>query len=70
MSEDYENLRERMVASQIEGRGIRDLRVLKAMRKVPRHAFVPNEMRAYAYADEPLPIARDKPSPSLTSSPI
>ncbi len=47
-----------MVASQIEGRGIRDLRVLRAMRKVPRHAFVPNEMRPYAYADEPLPIGQ------------
>jgi len=58
MSEDYENLRERMVASQIEGRGIRDFRVLRAMRKVPRHAFVPNELRPYAYADEPLPIGQ------------
>ena len=58
MSEDYEALRERMVASQIEGRGIRDSRVLRAMRKVPRHAFVPNEMKPYAYADEPLPIGQ------------
>jgi len=56
MSEDFEALREKMVASQIEGRGIRDFRVLRAMRKVPRHAFVPNELRPYAYADEPLPI--------------
>jgi len=47
-----------MVASQIEGRGIRDLRVLRAMRKVPRHVFVPNELRPYAYADEPLPIGQ------------
>ena len=58
MSEDYEVLRERMVASQIEGRGIRDPRVLRAMRKVPRHLFVPNEMKPYAYADEPLPIGQ------------
>lgn len=47
-----------MVASQIEGRGIRDSRVLGAMRKVPRHAFVPDEMKLYAYADEPLPIGQ------------
>ena len=47
-----------MVASQIEGRGIRDLRVLGAMRKVPRHAFVPDDMKPYAYADEPLPIGQ------------
>jgi protein-L-isoaspartate(D-aspartate) O-methyltransferase len=58
MSEDYENLRERMVASQIEGRGIRDPRVLRAMRKLPRHVFVPNEMKSWAYADEPLPIGQ------------
>jgi protein-L-isoaspartate(D-aspartate) O-methyltransferase len=58
MSEDYEVLRERMVTSQIEGRGIRDPRVLRAMRKVPRHLFVPNEMKPYAYADEPLPIGQ------------
>jgi protein-L-isoaspartate(D-aspartate) O-methyltransferase len=58
MSEDYEALRKRMVASQIEGRGIRDLRVLGAMRKVPRHAFVPDDMKSYAYADEPLPIGQ------------
>lgn len=58
MSEDYENLRERMVASQIEGRGIRDPRVLGAMRKLPRHVFVPNEMKSWAYADEPLPIGQ------------
>lgn len=58
MSEDYENLRERMVASQIEGRGIRDPRVLGAMRKLPRHVFVPNEMKSCAYADEPLPIGQ------------
>jgi len=58
MSEDYEALRERMVASQIEGRGIKDYRVLRAMRKVPRHIFVPNEMKPFAYADEPLPIGQ------------
>lgn len=58
MSEDYETLRERMVASQIEGRGIKDPRVLRAMRKVPRHIFVPNEMKPFAYADEPLPIGQ------------
>jgi len=47
-----------MVTSQIEGRGIRDPRVLRAMRKVSRHLFVPNEMKPYAYADEPLPIGQ------------
>lgn len=45
-----------MVAEQLEARGIRDTRVLAAMRAVPRHAFVPGEERARAYADRPLPI--------------
>lgn len=45
-----------MVAHQIEARGIRDAAVLKAMRDVPREAFVPDELRVYAYEDGPLPI--------------
>jgi len=48
--------RERMVREQILQRGIRDPRVLEAMRKVPRHLFVPPELRDRAYRDCPLPI--------------
>jgi protein-L-isoaspartate(D-aspartate) O-methyltransferase len=48
--------RERMVREQIEARGVRDERVLAAVRKVPRHLFVPDDMEPYAYADGPLPI--------------
>ncbi len=48
--------RERMVAQQIEARGLRDPRVLAALRKVPRHAFVPAEEARLAYGDHPLPI--------------
>ncbi len=48
--------RERMVREQIESRGIRLTSVLTALRKVPRHEFVPEDSRAYAYADHPLPI--------------
>ncbi len=47
---------ERMVESQIAARGVRDPRVLAAMREVPRHAFLPEEQRAAAYGDGPLPI--------------
>ena len=36
-------LRERMVREQIEARGVTDRRVLEAMRRVPRHLFVPPE---------------------------
>jgi protein-L-isoaspartate(D-aspartate) O-methyltransferase len=45
-----------MVANQIEARGITDPAVLKAMRTVPRHRFVPAAWRALAYHDGPLPI--------------
>jgi protein-L-isoaspartate(D-aspartate) O-methyltransferase len=48
--------RAEMVAAQIESRGIKDARVLSAMRRVPRHLFVPEELRSHAYDDEPLPI--------------
>lgn len=45
-----------MVKNQLVGRGIKDKRVLEAMRKVARHLFIPENMRSYAYNDEPLPI--------------
>lgn len=49
-------LRQRMVEEQLIARGIRDQRVLAAMGKVPREAFVPDEMREFAYEDRALPI--------------
>lgn len=45
-----------MVEVQIRARGVNDDRVLAAMRKVPRHLFVPAELQPVAYGDEPLPI--------------
>jgi protein-L-isoaspartate(D-aspartate) O-methyltransferase len=45
-----------MVAEQIQARGIRDERVLEAMRRVPRHRFVPPEQENLAYEDHPLSI--------------
>jgi protein-L-isoaspartate(D-aspartate) O-methyltransferase len=48
--------RRRMVDEQLEARGIRDRRVLDAMRAVPRHLFVPEPQRVDAYGDHPLPI--------------
>jgi protein-L-isoaspartate(D-aspartate) O-methyltransferase len=45
-----------MVEVQIRGRGVKNGRVLAAMRKVPRHLFVPAELQPFAYGDEPLPI--------------
>lgn len=52
--------RERMVAEQIAARGVTDERVLAAMRRVPRHRFVPEAQRANAYQDRPLPIGSDQ----------
>ena len=45
-----------MVDSQLRSRGISDSRVLDAMSRVPRHEFVPEQYRAQAYGDHPLPI--------------
>jgi protein-L-isoaspartate(D-aspartate) O-methyltransferase len=42
------------------GRDALDQRVLEAMRRIPRHEFVPVELAAYAYADQPLPIGFNK----------
>ena len=53
---DYEKERENMVKSQLAHRGIKDKRVLEAMRQVPRHLFIPEAMRSLAYCDSPLPI--------------
>lgn len=53
---DYRTERERMVETQIAGRGVRDPAVLQAMREVPREAFVPPHLAAEAYADRPLSI--------------
>jgi protein-L-isoaspartate(D-aspartate) O-methyltransferase len=52
----YDAARESMVREQIAARGVRDPRVIEAMRQVPRHLFVPADVRAQAYADHPLPI--------------
>jgi len=48
--------RTNMVETQIVARGVRDQKVLDAMRRVPRHLYVPEKMMALAYRDEPLPI--------------
>ena len=53
---DYAGARERMVAEQIIARGIRDLRVIEAMRKIPRHLFIPEALLGQAYGDSALPI--------------
>lgn len=53
---DYKDLREKMVNDQIIARGIKDPRVIEAMRKIPRHEFVPMKSWPNAYCDCPVPI--------------
>ncbi len=57
-----ERVKERaeMVAGQIQARDVKDPNVLKAMRTVPRHAFVPLEWQRYAYSDYPLSIGQEQ----------
>ncbi|HKK20150.1 MAG TPA: protein-L-isoaspartate(D-aspartate) O-methyltransferase [candidate division Zixibacteria bacterium] len=57
---DYDFLRERMVREQLVSRGVKDQAVLDAMRTVPRQLFVPEDLRAQAYNDGPLPIGHDQ----------
>jgi protein-L-isoaspartate(D-aspartate) O-methyltransferase len=56
----FEASRSSMVSSQIEARGISNPRVLEALRDVPRHRFVPKELRGQAYRDTPLPIGHQQ----------
>ncbi len=53
---EFERAREAMVMEQVAARGIEDERVLRAMRRVRRHEFVPADVRGSAYEDRPLPI--------------
>jgi protein-L-isoaspartate(D-aspartate) O-methyltransferase len=50
----------RMVETQIKARGVTDPQVIRAMREVPRHDFVPERLRSMAYTDGPLPIGEDQ----------
>jgi protein-L-isoaspartate(D-aspartate) O-methyltransferase len=60
MATDSTQAREKMVAEQLEARGITDARVLDAMRIVERDRFIPSELREHAYDDGPLPIGSEQ----------
>jgi protein-L-isoaspartate(D-aspartate) O-methyltransferase len=55
---NHESRRLDMVEKQIRARGVSDERVLEAMRRVPRHLFVPEDWSGAAYDDRPLPIGQ------------
>lgn len=54
--QQFLQLRERMVHEQLQARDVKDERVLAAMRKVPRHRFVPRDLADSAYEDNPLSL--------------
>lgn len=54
--DDYMQARKKMVSLDIMSRGVKDKATLDAMEQVPRHLFVPEELKARAYQDNPLPI--------------
>ncbi len=58
--DNFEQARNKMVDQQIIARGIKDERVIKAMRKVERHKFVPSNYAHIAYDDHPLPIGYEQ----------
>jgi protein-L-isoaspartate(D-aspartate) O-methyltransferase len=53
---EFATARNRMLESQLISRGIKDTRLLDAMRKIPRHRFVEEALISQAYNDHPLPI--------------
>jgi protein-L-isoaspartate(D-aspartate) O-methyltransferase len=55
-AQDFASMRKEMVKWQLEGRDIQAPKVLNAMASVPRHRFVPEDLKALAYNDRPLPI--------------
>ena len=59
-STDYQLLRKRMVDNQIVARGVNDPSTIRALRKVERHLFVPDDLASSAYNDSPLPIGYDQ----------
>ena len=58
--DDYEQARRKMLENDLAGRDISDPVVMEAMRKTPRHEFVPPGMRTAAYDDHPLPISAEQ----------
>ena len=66
--EAFSKLRKEMVEKAIVVRGVRSELVLNAMRSVPREAFLPHQLREFAYTDCPLPIEEGRRSLSPISS--
>lgn len=59
-ADPYELKRRRMVETMIAARGVKDPRVLEALRIIPRHLFIREHLRSQAYGDHALPIGRNQ----------
>lgn len=59
-AQDFQEERQKMVRNQIKARGIKSSAVLEAMREVPRHLFVPQNIARLAYGDRPLSIGHEQ----------
>lgn len=57
---NFEELREKMVSTQLRGRAINDEKVLQAIGAVPRHLFIPSDRQQFAYEDCPVPLEEDQ----------
>jgi protein-L-isoaspartate(D-aspartate) O-methyltransferase len=57
---DFSNLRDQMVQEQLICNGIKDQKILNAFLEVPRHMFVPQDLRSFAYKDRPIPLGPDQ----------
>ena len=57
-SDPLSSMREKMVETQIRARGVTDEKVIDALRRIPRHEFVPPAEKLLAYLDNPLPIGQ------------
>ena len=60
LDSDFTRQRQQMVVKQLQGRDITAPAILRAMTAVPRHLFVPSNIRSLAYEDSPLPIGHDQ----------
>jgi protein-L-isoaspartate(D-aspartate) O-methyltransferase len=58
--QEHDRAREDMISQQLQARGIKDERVLSAVREIPRHLFVPEDLKPSAYEDKPLPIGTEQ----------
>lgn len=67
--QDYRAERERLVRESMEARGIRNAAILRVMRDTPRHEFMPENVRRWAYEDRPVPIGYEQTisQPSLVA---